>query len=142
LCQHLSGRARATRLSPYRAGHRSVKRRGSGVACGEVPLPDPLAEIAQALRDRQAERTETDGWLMPSRHAGQHITADRLQQRLKRYRIQRSRGGRHAPLLALAARLPAPILAERIGIQRSRAAAWVRLAGGTYADYVTLRTHN
>jgi hypothetical protein len=42
----------------------------------------------------------------------------------------------------LAARLPAPILAERIGIHQSRAAAWVRMAGGTYADYVSVRTHN
>jgi hypothetical protein len=109
---------------------------------GEIPLPEPLAGIAQALRDRQLQRTETDGWLIPGRHAGQHITADRLQQRLKRYGIERSREGRHTALLALAARLPAPILAERIGIHQSRAAAWVRMAGGTYADYVSLRTHN
>jgi hypothetical protein len=107
---------------------------------GEVPLPEPLAAVAQGLRDQQLKRTGADGWLIPGRHAGQHITADRLQQRLKRYGIERSRGGRHAALLALAARLPAPILAERIGIHQSRAAAWVRLAGATYADYVALRT--
>lgn len=40
---------------------------------------------------------------------------------------------------ALAARLPAPILAERIGIHQSRAAAWVRMAGGTYPDYTAIR---
>jgi hypothetical protein len=62
-----------------------------------------------------------------------------LQRRLKRYGIDRSREGRHAALLALAARLPAPILAVRIGIDRSRAAAWVRMAGMTYADYVAVR---
>jgi hypothetical protein len=107
---------------------------------GEVPLPEPLAAVAQGLRDQQLKRTGADGWLIPGRHAGQHITADRLQQRLKRYGIERSREGRHAALLALAARLPAPILAERIGIHQSRAAAWVRLAGATYADYVALRT--
>ena len=28
---------------------------------------------------------------------------------------------------------------QRIGIHQSRAAAWVRLAGGTYAEYVALR---
>ena len=96
---------------------------------GEIPLPEPLAQVAQALRDQQLQRTGIDGWLIPGRHAGQHITADRLQQRLKRYGIERSREGRHAALLALAARLPAPILAERIGIHQSRAAAWVRMAG-------------
>jgi hypothetical protein len=106
---------------------------------GEIPLPEPLAGIAQALRDRQLTRAGTDGWLIPGRHAGQHITADRLQQRLKRHGIERSREGRHAALLALAARLPAPILAERIGIHQSRAAAWARMAGSTYADYVAVR---
>ena len=59
--------------------------------------------------------------------------------RLKRYGIGPSREGRHAALLALAARLPAPILAERIGIHQARAAQWVRLAGSTYADYVANR---
>jgi hypothetical protein len=106
---------------------------------GEIPLPEPLAAIAQALHDQQLQRTGTDGWLIPGRHAGQHITADRLQQRLKRHGIERSREGRHAALLALAARLPAPILAERIGIHQSRAAGWARMAGSTYADYVAAR---
>jgi hypothetical protein len=109
---------------------------------GEIPLPDPLARVSQELRDEQLARTGTDGWLIPGRHAGQHMTADRLQQRLKRYGIDRSREGRHAALLALAARLPAPILAERIGIHQSRAAAWVRMAGGTSSEYVAIRNRD
>jgi hypothetical protein len=106
---------------------------------GEIPLPEPLDAIAKALRDQQLQRTRSDAWLIPGRHAGQHITADTLLLRLKRYGLERSREGRHAALLALAARLPAPILAERIGIHQSRAAGWVRMAGSTYADYVSLR---
>jgi hypothetical protein len=50
-----------------------------------------------------------------------------------------SRPARHAALLALAAHLPAPILAERLGIHPARAAQWARLAGAPYADYVALR---
>jgi integrase len=106
---------------------------------GVVVLPDPLAQIALRLSDRQLCRAGTDRWLFPGRHAGHHITADTLRRRLKSYGIDRSREGRHAALLALAARLPAPVLAERIGIHQSRAAAWVRMAGDTYADYVALR---
>ncbi len=53
--------------------------------------------------------------------------------------IERSREGRHAALLALAARLPAPILAERLGSDQPRAAGWVGMAGATYADYVAAR---
>jgi len=106
---------------------------------GETPLPEPLGMIALALQTQQLQRIEAGDWLFPGRHAGQHLIADTLLQRLKRYGIDRSREGRHAALLALAARLPAPILAERIGIDRSRAAAWVRLAGVTYAGYVAVR---
>lgn len=106
---------------------------------GEIPLPEPLGSIALALRDRQLARSGAAGWLLPGRHAGTHITADTLRARLKRYGIGRSREGRHGALLALAARLPAPILAERIGIHQARAAQWVRLAGSTYADYVADR---
>jgi hypothetical protein len=104
--------------------------------------PDAVQDDAQGSPRRSSSRsrsTGTDGWLIPGRHAGQHITADRLQQRLKRHGIERSREGRHAALLALAARLPAPIFAERIGIHQSRAAAWARMAGATYADYVAAR---
>ena len=106
---------------------------------GEIPLPEPLGAIALALRHGSSSGPERTGWLLPGRHAGTHITADTLRSRLKRYGIDRSREGRHAALLALAARLPAPILAERIGIHQARAAQWVRLAGGTYADYVAVR---
>jgi hypothetical protein len=42
-------------------------------------------------------------------------------------------------VLALAGRLPAPILAERLGIHQARAAQWVRAAGATYSSYVELR---
>jgi len=107
---------------------------------GETPLPEPLGTIALALQNRQLRRSDAEGWLFPGRHAGQHITVDTLLLRLKRYGIDRSREGRHSALLALAARLPAPILAERIGIDQGRAAQWVRLAGGTFADYVAIRT--
>jgi hypothetical protein len=99
---------------------------------GETPLPEPLGTVALALQTQQVPRTETGGWLFPGRHAGQHLAADTLLQRLKPYGIDRSREGRHAALLALAARLPAPILAERIGIHQGRASQSVRLAGVTY----------
>ena len=75
---------------------------------------------------------------MAGRNAGTHITAEQLRVRLKAYGIT-SRPGRHAALLALGSRLPAPILAERLGFDQARAAQWIRAAGSTYADYVALR---
>lgn len=115
---------------------------GGGVAItlarGAVTLPDPLGAVTLALRDERVAAIDGDGWLFAGRQAGTHLSAERLRVRLKRYDIV-SRPGRHAALLALGARLPAPILAERLGIHQSRAAQWVRAAGSTYADYVALR---
>ena len=108
---------------------------------GAIVLPEPLGSIALALRDQRfTASATTEGWLMPGRNAGTHISAECLGKHLKAYGIT-SRPGRHAALLALGARLPAPILAERLGFGQSRAAGWVRAAGGTYAEYVALRTH-
>ncbi len=92
-----------------------------------------------ALHTQRLADSGVDGWLLPGRKAGSHITAEALRERLKRYHIV-SRPGRQGALLALAARLPAPILAERLGFHPARAAQWVRAAGATYADYVALRS--
>jgi len=108
---------------------------GLTLARGVVALPDPLARIALEVR----ENAGAGEWLFPGRHAGSHLSAEQLLIRLKRYGIT-SRPGRHGALLALASRLPAPILAERLGFHPARAAKWARAAGATYADYVSLRT--
>jgi hypothetical protein len=50
---------------------------------GETPLPEPLGAIALALRYRQHEPTGAEGWLLPGRHAGTHITAETLRGRVK-----------------------------------------------------------
>ncbi len=89
-----------------------------------------------------AQRASDFGWMPGGELFGSSSiwVGHTLLRRLKRYGIDRSRQGRHAALLALAARLPAPILAERIGIHQARAAQWTRLAGVTYADYVAVRS--
>lgn len=106
---------------------------------GAVALPPPLGELALALRDQRNAAAGGETWLFAGRKAGAHITADRLSQRLNALGIA-NLSSRHGALLALAARLPAPILAERLGIHQHRAAQWVRAAGTSYTDYVHLRT--
>jgi hypothetical protein len=108
------------------------------VGRGHLTMPKPLASIALGLRYQQLQRTGHEGWLLPGRHAGTPVSADNLRLRLKRYDIT-SRPARHGALLALAARLPAPILADRLGLHQSRAAQWVQAAGATYDGYVALR---
>lgn len=111
-----------------------------------VELPGPLARIALELRDRpagQARAAASSGdWLLPGRKHGSHLTAERLRARLRPLGVRAARPGRHGALLALAERLPAPILAEELGLHHRRAAEWVRAAGAPYADYVALLTHN
>jgi hypothetical protein len=107
-------------------------------ARGANVLPEPLASIALALRCQRVADGVQDGWLLPGRKPGTHITAEHLRKRLAVHGIT-SRPGRHGALLALAGRLPAPILAERLGIHQARAAQWARAAGATYSGYVELR---
>ncbi len=107
---------------------------------GAVQLPEPLSSAVRSIlnhRDQPPGAGST--WLFPGRHAGSHLTADALGQRLRRLGVRRAVNGRHAAMLALAGRLPAPILAQRIGIDQGRAANWARLAGAPYADYVRIR---
>ena len=94
------------------------------------------------LRCQRVADGEQDGsllCLLPGRKPGMHITADHLRKRLAVHGIT-SRPGRHGALLALAGRLPAPILAERLGIPPSPRSAMGRTAAGaTYSGYVELR---
>lgn len=106
---------------------------------GHLTMPEPLASIALGLRYQRLAAAGAEGWLLPRCHAGTPVSADNLRLRLKRYDIT-SRPARHSALLALAARLPAPILADRLDLDRSRAAQWVQAAGATYSPYVALRT--
>jgi len=122
----------------------SISRRDDGevavvLARGPVLLPEPLATIARQLREQRIAQLGGDGWLFAGRKAGHHLPGETLRARLKPYGLS-SCSGRQSALLALGARLPAPILAERIGLHPARAANWVRAAGASYAEYVALRT--
>jgi hypothetical protein len=106
---------------------------------GALVLPDPLAEVALELRRRALRRGGEESWLLPGRVPGEHLSAETLGRRLRRAHGIGSKEARQAALVELAARLPAPILAERFGFHQARAARWVREAGRTYAEYVALQ---
>jgi len=131
-----------TRIAALRASdiHTTAHATSIALARGTVALPEPLDTLAASLRRQRSSVAGGDAWLFAGRHAGTHLSADRLRERLQALGIS-SRSARHAALLALAARLPSPILAERLGIHPARAAQWARLAGAPYAEYVALR-HN
>ena len=68
-------------------------------------LLGPLASIALALRCQRVANGEQDGWLLPGRKPGTHITAEHLRRRLAVHGIT-SRPGRPGALLALAGGSP------------------------------------
>jgi hypothetical protein len=135
-----SSPTRSRPLSPDRGGAPTGTRRGR-----QAP-ERPLGQIALELRDRPAGGARAAAshgdWLLPGRKHGCHLTAERLRDRLKPLGIRATRSVRHGALLALAGRLPAPILAEHLGLHHSHAAEWVRAAGAPYAEYVALLTHS
>ena len=107
--------------------------------CPDLVLPEPLGSVALALRDQRLALTGEDGWLMASRNAGTHITAERLCERLTPYGIT---SPPRPPRRATRARCSTSGADPRgtAWLPEARAAQWVRAAGATYAGYVALRT--
>jgi hypothetical protein len=90
----------------------------SGQTCirlgrGTLLLPPPMDTVAKLVLER--EPAISDGWLFAGRHPGTHLTAEHLRDRVARYGLT-SITSRSSAILALAAQLPAPVLAERLGI--------------------------
>jgi hypothetical protein len=84
---------------------------------GAILLPEPLASIALAPRYQRISNGDVDGWLLPGRKPGTHITAEHLRKRLAPSGVT-SRPGRHGALLALAGR-PVRVTASTRGYSSS-----------------------
>jgi hypothetical protein len=116
-------------------------------AVHDVEIPEPLARLVTTLASGQRRRhvgigaTATTPWLFPGQHPGRPITPSRLGDRLSRLGID-ARAGRRAALLQLASQLPAPVLADSLGLTATTATDWVKAAGGDWANYAanTART--
>lgn len=108
-----------------------------------IELPEPLADHARQLIDerrpqpRKARLPGDAGWLFPGA-PGRAIDPDTLSDRLARLGI-RAAQHRLAALLHLAADIPAPLLADLLGIHPNTAQVWSRLANRTWGDYQAMR---
>jgi hypothetical protein len=74
-------------------------------------------------------------WLFPGRVPGQPIDNHSLTNRLNRHGIS-ARPARNGALMALAADLPAAIIADLLGMHINTAIRWVKYAGRDWADYL------
>ena len=114
----------------------------------DVDIPEPLASlVANIAATGRSDHvgignpTTSTRWLFPGHLPGRPITASRLGARLGPLGID-ARAARRAALIQLAAQLPAPVLADSLGITTATATDWVRAAGGDWAIYAaaTART--
>jgi hypothetical protein len=113
---------------------------------GEHPilLPPRLGAIMRELADRAPTRLmiqhgpDAPRSLFPGRVPGQPIDNHSLTNRLNRRGIS-ARPARSGALMALAAYLPAAIIADLLGMHINTAIRWGRYAGRDWADYLAAR---
>ena len=110
-----------------------------------VLLPPPLAALTIELAARSThEQSTTAGtgnrpWLFPGARPGSHFYAGRLSTSLNKNVGIFVRPARGAALSALAADLPAPVLAHLLGLSIATATRWGALAARDNAEYVAAR---
>jgi hypothetical protein len=107
-------------------------------------LPPQLASLVRQLRDQDKPRWTLGGlgtsapWLFPGQSPARPAVDVLFGVRLRRYGID-AHAGRNAARLALAADLPASVLADLTGISISTAERWSQWAKRDWAAYVGQR---
>ncbi len=110
-----------------------------------VALPPRLAHLLHTLAETppavtsELNRTRpATRWLFPGLAPGQPISANGLQRKLGKHGIS-IRVSRSTALVSLAADLPAPVLADLLGMHPGTAVRWARLAQRDWTDYLAAR---
>lgn len=103
-----------------------------------VQLVEPLGGLVWQLVDErrgQARAERTGDWLFPGGHPGRHMDPGYLRVRLNAYGIN-LRDSRNAALAELATDIPAPVLAELLGMHDNTAVAWTKSMQRDWATFV------
>jgi hypothetical protein len=112
-----------------------------------VPFPPPFDKLIQelvALRQSQPRARSQSGsaYLFPGKFYGRPSEVGRFTERLNAVGIN-ARDGRNATLMDLAAKMPAPMLRDLLGLHINTAVDWNRAAGHSHARYVgRLKRHH
>jgi hypothetical protein len=137
------------RIRNLTADQVALKDQHTYLAAGRHPilLPPRLAGLLQRLATRPRERLMISHdrrgprLLFPGRVPGQPIASHALTTRLNRHGIS-VRPARNGALAALAADLPAAILADLLGMHVNTAVRWVTYARRDWADYLAARAED
>ena len=131
----------ATRIVSLRRDAVHVTPHDVRLSLGSEPviLPTAMGELVKRLLDtRPAVPSATETWLFPGHRPGRHLTATALKAPLAKRGI-RLAGARAVALMTLSRDVPAPVLADLLGISIEAATRWGKLSGHDWADYPRLR---
>lgn len=110
-----------------------------------VLLPPALARLISDLSATATPAAVLGGrgapttWLFPGQVPGRHLAVNGLVRQLGDHSIQ-ARTSRSAALINLATDLPAPVLADLLGMHVNTAVKWVRHAKRDWASYLAARS--
>lgn len=106
-----------------------------------IELPQPLDRLvlhqhAQATSGRYANHRSS--WLFPGRHAGRPLATENFRSQLVALDIAPNQA-RKAAMFQLAAEMPAPVLADLLGVAPATASRWSKLAARDWSHYAAMR---
>jgi hypothetical protein len=110
----------------------------SAVPIQMPPQLDDLIREHLEHRGKSLYASRETGWLFPGGNPGRHLATENIRSQLVAIGIKPYEN-RKATLFQLAGDIPAPVLAELIGITNNNAADWARLAARDWTDYIAER---
>lgn len=103
----------------------------------DVPLAEPFAAMISDLVKHQGHSASSheSRWLFPGRYPGEHAQSGHLARKLGAHGIHLRRA-RNTALAELATDLPAPVLADLLGMHIFTAVAWVKSMQRDWHDFI------
>lgn len=102
------------------------------------PILDDLIRGHLEHRGKSLYVSRDTGWLFPGGNPGRHLATENIRAHLVAIGIKPYEN-RKAALFQLAAEVPAPVLADLIGISTKNAYEWARLAARDWSGYIAHR---
>jgi hypothetical protein len=106
-----------------------------------IQMPAVLDDLVREHLDHRGKSLYSSrgtGWLFPGGNPGRHLATENIRAQLVAIGIKPYEN-RKATLFQLAGDIPAPVLAELIGITNDNAADWARLAARDWTGYIAER---
>ena len=112
----------------------------NGIAIQMPAVVDELIREHLGHRGKSLYVSRETGWLFPGGNPGRHLATENIRSQLVQIGMKPYES-RKATLFQLAAKMPAPVLAELIGITPKNATDWARLAARDWSGYIADRAH-